>query len=534
MDSRVPCTTLIFLLLFTVFAINTALAVGVCAAADPSCIASGQANPKWPVCDGRATTQKISFVHIADMHAHYNPVNGQSSPMGRVRGFYEQVKQENPFTLLTDAGDDYEKGSIAEQLSQGRTTREIVQAMQYDVRTLGNHDFAWGMDELLRFSHDSSAVVLATNTKIDRKTPVSPGWADFTILTVGCVRIGFFGMQPRPWNDKDEQYDGPFYPELPELRTDFNFTEIANEIIAKHRHEVDVLVMVSHLGLQGDIALAEQTDGIDLILGGHTHEAMTTPLRVKNTDIVHVGAYAEHIGRFDIEYDLRNRRIADSHFLLVANRDGEIPADRCTEAEVARILRPYQRELDENITGVSQDQDKQAMARIAARAAVATLKIDAAFVGKGTVWREWKQGGLTRQDILNAFAVEREPAGSPGFSSFYRVEVRGKDLLHAQAVAADCYYSGPSSIDPAAVYTVALQKTQAFHQQEFFGRTIGVAPPEPAAEVWQVVVAFALDRGSAGLALDEGFQDLANNNLIAMLSGRSTVSSLKQVVHENL
>ena len=303
-------SNLCLILLFILLAFNAI--TPDCAQADvviEPCEVLAQTNSKWPLCDDRSPTQKISFVHIADMHAHYNPDKDGSSPVGRIRGYYEQVKKENPFTLFTNAGDDYEKGSIAEELSQGQSTREVVNAMRYDVRTLGNHDFAWGVGELLQFSHDPSSLVLATNTKLNRENieplrDISPGWTDFAIMTVGCVKIGFLGLLSRPWDEKDRQYDGPFYSELPALQTDFHFVEAAREVIARHRQEVDVLVLVSHLGLEDDIILAEQTNGIDLILGGHTHATMTTPLRVRNTSIVHVGAFTENIGRFDIEYDL--------------------------------------------------------------------------------------------------------------------------------------------------------------------------------------------------------------------------------------
>jgi len=80
-------------------------------------------------------------------------------------------------------------------------------------------------------------------------------------LTLGCVRIGFFGLVSKPWNEKGEQYNGSYYPEL---RSDFGYVEKAREIIARHRHEVDLLVLVSHLGVYEDTRLAEQTQGIDL------------------------------------------------------------------------------------------------------------------------------------------------------------------------------------------------------------------------------------------------------------------------------
>lgn len=470
------------------------------------------------------------------MHAHYNPVSG-SSPAARIRGYYEQVKKENPFTLFTNAGDDYEKGSIAEELSQGQSTREVVRAMRYDVRTIGNHDFAWGMGELMHFSHDPSAVVLATNTKM---TPAgkgslakAPGWTDFAVLTVGCVRIGVFGLLSRPWDEKDRQYDGPFYRDWPDLQTDFQFIEQARAIIAQHRSEVDVLVLVSHLGLPDDIMLAEQTSGIDLILGGHTHAAMSTPLRVKNTAIVHTGAFAETIGRFDIDYDLLGQGITASHFSLVANRPGDVPVDGPTEAEVAKILRTYEREINDSISAVSVDQTRQDMALIAARAAVETLGADAAFVSAGTVWQEWRRGGLSQQNILDAFTVEREPAGSPGFSSLYRLEISGEDLLNASAALADFAYWGPSRIEPGRLYTVAIQKSQALHQQAVFGRTLGRSPPRLAAELWETVVALARERTLAGLSLDQGVQSPLHNNLIALLPGNGTVLPTRWAVPEN-
>ena len=476
--------------------------------------------PKWPSCDGHCTSQNISFVHVSDLHAQYNPDKTGSSPVGRIRGYYEQVKKENPFTLFTNAGDDYEKGSIAEELSMGKTTRQVVHALQYDVRTLGNHDFAWGIEELLKFSNDPSAVVLAANVKLNPGKKgfypgKPPGWTDFSVITVGCVRIGFFGLVTRPVGENDQPYDGPYFRDHPELQADFSFAGIARDIIARHRQEVDVLVLVSHLGLEEDILLAEQTRGIDLILGGHTHSITKTPLRVNNTMIVHAGAYGENIGRIDMEYDVLNKRIAETHLNLIVNRPGEVPDDAHTQRLVADILKPYQKELCETIAHVNQDQKKETMALIAARAAVETLKIDAAIVSEDMVWQEWSKGELTRQDILNAFRVERQPAASPGHSSLYMMEVKGRDLIHASAVLKNSAYWGPSRIDPKAVYTLAIQKLLALNQKEFFGKTIGYSQPKPASELWETVVSFAMGQKSAGLSLNQGLQDQNSATLFA-------------------
>jgi len=468
--------------------------------------------------------QKITFVHVSDMHARYNPDKNGSSPAGRIRGYYQQVKKENPFTLFTNAGDDYEKGSVAEELSRGQSTREVVEAMQYDVRALGNHDFAWGIEELLRFSHDPSAIVLASNTtlKPGAEWPfrsAAPGWTDFAIKTVGCVKIGFFGLLSRPWNEKDQQYEGLFYPSIPELQTDFRFIDRAKDIIAKHRQEVDVLVLVSHLGLPDDIALGEKTTGIDLILGGHSHATTEVPLHVNNTTILHVGAFGQTIGRYDIEYDVKHKSIVDSSFELVANSPRDMPEDLATSNMISGILKKYKSEMNEIITEVSRDQNRQDMALIAARAAVATLKTDAALINIGTVGPEWLRGQLSRQDILDSFKVERQPAGTSGQNSLYVVTVMGTDLLYAAATRVDSIYYGPTSLNPTASYTIAIQKAQATNQQELLGRTIGITSPQQAAELWETVAAYAQDCRMEGLALDEGLHNWKTGNLIALLQG---------------
>lgn len=482
---------------------------------------------RWPACDGRSKAQKVSFVHISDMHANYNPGADGSSPISRVRGYYETVKTENPFTVFSNSGDDYEKGSIAEELSRGRSTREIVQALSYDVRTLGNHDFAWGVKELLQFSNDPKAAVLSSNTKINRQIDsplrhIPAGFTDFTVMTVGCVKIGFFGLTARPYAIDGGQHNGPVYPDLPALEMDFDFVGISKEVIAKYRQEVDVLVLVSHMGLTDDIAVAAQTTGIDLILGGHSHTTLEKSLRVKDTAIVHVGAQAEHIGRYDLFYDLEHKAIANSQFQLVANTPEKIQGDENINKAVAKILHRYQQEISETVAEVKRDQSPRAIAGIAARAAVQRLQIDAAFVGFGSVWQEWQSGRLTRQDILDAFRVEREPVGTPGTSSLYLMEVTGTDLLRARTILKDTAYWGPTNINPLTFYTVAMQKTQALNQQQIFSRPIAIAPPRPVAELWEVVATFAGDLSTHNLALDDGVDNRWSTDLVALLTGQRT------------
>jgi len=475
---------------------------------------------RWPSCEMSASSQKISFVHVSDTHANYNPDADGSSPMARIRGFADQVKKENPYTIFTNAGDDYEKGSLAEELSQGRTTRRVTQAMHYDLRTLGNHDFAWGLEELLQFSQDPHGVVLATNTTLmpseEKNEKQQPGWVDYTELTVGCVKIGFFGLVSQPWMESDEQYSGPYYKEHPELQSDFDFAPLIKEVVARHRQDVDLLILISHLGIHDDLRLAGEQQGIDIILGGHTHTAMTEPQRVGSTLIIHPGSHAESVARLDLDYDLVAKQIKSSRFVLAANREGEMTANMATDEEIRQIISPYWGEIQNNFTRITTPQGPLQMAHIAARAAIATLGCDAAFVKPHPYGKEISAGWISWQDILDSFPVERQPAASPGLSSLYLIPITGADLLYIQEILADFVYEGPKDINPDAIYTIALPKATALRQQHYFDHEIGLEPPSPSRELWETVVVFGHKQNNAHLALNE-LSPFHRQHLIAVL-----------------
>jgi len=59
---------------------------------------------RWPTCTGTATMQRLSFVHVSDIHARYNPEPNGETPVGRIRGYYEAVKRDNPHTVFTNGG----------------------------------------------------------------------------------------------------------------------------------------------------------------------------------------------------------------------------------------------------------------------------------------------------------------------------------------------------------------------------------------------------------------------------------------------
>jgi 2',3'-cyclic-nucleotide 2'-phosphodiesterase (5'-nucleotidase family) len=452
----------------------------------------------WPACDPGATTQTLTFVHVNDLHANYQLDAAGVSPYARVRGYYARTRAASPFTIFTNGGDDYEKGSLAEVLSQGASTLAILQAMQFDVRVIGNHDYAWSEDEVLSMSHDSHASVLESNVKYTGTSAVGFGATDFVVKTVGCLKVGFAGLVSTPWNEQDQPIMEGFYPDF---SCDFDYVTQAKALVAAHRSEVDVLVFVDHIGLGLDGIVALGAPGIDVILSGHSHEVTNQPNDAKGTLIVQSGAFAQHIDRLDVTYDLAARAITSHAFSLV-DIDASLAPDDAMQAKVSGVLQQYAPHAAEPVAVASAAGTADGIAQIAAHAAMAKLGADAAVVDTQTVWNLWPAGSVSDQAMLDAFKIERERPGTPGFNSFYTATVTGADLAKVEAGAGQRFVTAmPAAIDPAKSYVLALQKRPAYNPGGFFPG-LAVASPAYGCEAWEAVDFYARQRAAACQYLD--------------------------------
>lgn len=453
----------------------------------------------WPACDEGAATQRLTFVHVNDLHATYTPVNGVS-PLARVRGYYERVRRESPYTLFTNGGDDHEKGSVAELLSGGLSTIEVTQGMQFDVRVIGNHDFAWSLEELLAFTHDEYGDVLLSNVTYTGEPASDFGAVPFAIKQVGCLRVGFAGFVSTPWDERDMTIPENFYPELP---ANYDFVAQAQAIVDAHRSEVDLLVLLNHIGIGDDTMVARMVPGIDIILSAHSHTLTGSPLVVGDTLIIQTGAFAQFIGRLDIDYDLATHTISDRDYRVQSVVSA--PVSETMEAVVDHVMQTYAPNALETIGYTVGSQGSAAIAQLTALAATEQFSADAAIIETDTVWEPWVTGPLSQQTMANTFKVERERPGTPGFNAVYLVHLTGASLtlLRDGLAAGDWGSVFPTTIDASATYTLAVQKRDAYHPDLYLPAGVTFSDtPTLGSEAWEVLDAYARARTAMCLAID--------------------------------
>ncbi|MFN0301495.1 MAG: metallophosphoesterase [Burkholderiales bacterium] len=451
-----------------------------------------------PACDPTKTTQTVSFVHVADLHARYGA--SFAHKWARMHRYYQDVLSVNPYTVFTNGGDDYEKGSVAEVLSAGEGSRQAGFAMGFDVRVLGNHDYAWGEQEVLKYSHDPKSIVVASNTVYTGNDPIGFGAVDYGELQVGCVKIGFFGFVSKPWNEFDTQYTGDFLPNFTQ-RWDWNAR--AREIIAAHRSSVDLIVMVSHLGISTDGKVVQYTpkasdsttSNIDLVLGGHNHAGFKQSI-VKKTLIIQPEFHGDGLTRVDLVWDIKNKRLVSRTPTPINVLTSTLTATNLSlEQTLQGIVTKYAPESEKQLALLESPRNYSELAVIAAQAGIDIHQADAALIDPTLTWVSgFSAGPVTQQMFDNLYRVERQKSGTPGFNGLYMATVSGADLTNMDQAQPGWVYVGPASPSSSTLYKVLLHKAPALNPSSFFPSNPTLTNVAWKSETWLALDNYARAR----------------------------------------
>lgn len=202
----------------------------------------------------------------------------------------ERVQGEG-IVLLLDAGSAL-LGQWVSLRSAGRVMVEAMNAMGYDAMAVGEYDLAAGLGVVKEREKEASFPFLSANlvTVGDEQPIVRP----YVILERDGASFGILGLTEPGTREVLEKLDGA---------TLLDPVEVARQYVSELRGKVDVLIVLSNLGLEEDKALAAAVPGIDIIVGGSSRTLMKEPERVGNTLIVQQGYSGEWLGRLRVTYD---------------------------------------------------------------------------------------------------------------------------------------------------------------------------------------------------------------------------------------
>ncbi len=255
-------------------------------------------------------TKKITILHTNDTHSHIDPFpadhpkNPNMGGAARRAAIIESIRKEEKNVLLLDAGDIFQ-GTPYFNYYGGELEFKLMSMMQYDLATMGNHDFDNGIDGFYAQLPHAKFDFVSANYDF-KNTVLNDIVKPYKIIFKDGIKIGIFGL--------GVQLDGLVDKKLYKETVYNNPIEVAQDMtrILKEEKKCDLVICLSHLGFKykdepekpSDILLAQKTKNIDLIIGGHTHTFLDKPVIEKNSEgkevlINQVGCFGVNLGRID-------------------------------------------------------------------------------------------------------------------------------------------------------------------------------------------------------------------------------------------
>ena len=234
----------------------------------------------------------LHILHTNDFHAHLTEAGA-----ARLRAAVAGLNGE-PYLLL-DAGDAVKAGNIGVS-PFGEPILETMSALGYHAMTMGNREFHVWQAALETKIAQAKFPVLCANVRprTAATLPVQPN----VTFTVGGLRVAVFGVTV------------PMVTERMKIATLSSFVfddpiATAKNQVAELRPYADILIALTHIGLTQDKRLAEAVSGIDLIIGGHSHNVLTEPEIICEIPIVQTGSHAHFYGHVALTADDKGVRL---------------------------------------------------------------------------------------------------------------------------------------------------------------------------------------------------------------------------------
>ena len=250
-------------------------------------------------------TKQLTILHTSDTHSRIEPIDShaadQYAGMGGVvrrATFLKDYRAKHPDVLLFDCG-DISQGTPYYNLFQGEVEVKMMNLMGYDAMTIGNHEFDFGLENMARLFRMANFPVVCSNYDVTG-TVLEGLVKPYVVLNRNGMKIGVFGLSPKMEGlVQADKCEGVVYNDP---------IEVAQKMadLLKNEEDCDVVICLSHLGYQlknapCDEELAQKTNHIDAILGGHTHTFMKEPAVYLNKDgqnvpVMHTGKSGIYVG----------------------------------------------------------------------------------------------------------------------------------------------------------------------------------------------------------------------------------------------
>ncbi|AHG76548.1 Ser/Thr protein phosphatase [Mannheimia varigena USDA-ARS-USMARC-1296] len=295
----------------------------------------------------------IKLLGTSDVHGRIVPwsygadVEDKSGSYAQIATYVKEVRANHKNVLLFDIGDAIQDNQVEVfaktiDYAKDNPVPKVLNAMNYDIFILGNHEFNFGMDKVDAIIEDIKAKTLTANFyyKESGKRYVEPT----TIIEREGVKLGIIGITT-PMSaifEKDTKH-------LDNMKFTSPIEETKAQIAELKKQGVDAIIVLAHMGIEnennipdtGVADLVNAVDGIDVIIAGHMHKDVPSET-IKNTLITEPHRYGTVVSEVDLAFDVNEK----GEVKLLSKTSKTVPVKKlASDPEIEKIYQPYHDEL---------------------------------------------------------------------------------------------------------------------------------------------------------------------------------------------
>jgi len=295
---------------------------------------------QFGIAPGSAQAHAFTYLDFSQAAKTYGKVGG----FAHLATLVKRMKASRPGALLLDGGDTWQ-GSGLSLWTKGQDMVDACKLLGVDVMT-GHWEFTYGAERVKQIVDGDFAGKIdfvAQNVKTtDFGDPVFP---PFVIKPINGVPVAIIG-QAFPYTP----IANPRYF-TPDWSFGINDESLQEHVDAARAKGAQVVVVLSHNGMDVDIKMASRVRGVDAILGGHTHDGLPAPVIVKNgggqTLVTNAGSNGKFLGVLD--FDVKGGKVSDFRYHLLPVFSNLIPADADMASLISKMRAPHEAKLGERL-----------------------------------------------------------------------------------------------------------------------------------------------------------------------------------------
>ena len=326
---------------------------------------------------------EVIILHVNDMHAKIDN-------MGKLAYLVDSIRSQHPYVFLVSAGDNFTGNPIVDMYPEkGFPMIDLMNKVGFNLSAMGNHEFDLGQDVLNKRRSEAGFPFICANLDVGNSILKQP--KPYFLLKTGKCKIPVLGLIQLGGNGLPDSH--------PSRLTGLSFTpaDVKAAGYMQLKKKYGMLIALTHLGVEDDVPLAQKYPQIDVIIGGHSHTVMTTPLMENGVMIVQTGSQLKSVGKTTLQ--INDGKITGRKYELIS-----LASISKTKPEIQSAIDHYNDNEEMNsVIAVAETalNDPQELGCMMTDAITRQFGLDFAFQNSGGIRiHDLRKGNILYKDIF--------------------------------------------------------------------------------------------------------------------------------------